>query len=88
MTENKMVGVKWTPENPEMIDIYWNEISYKTIRRQKTMIDTYHALRAQGVPIPPDLKHEVEAALPRWQYSRVYSAIRYGIRKLRKRQNG
>lgn len=32
----------------------------RTLAAQQAKVDTYHALRARGLPVPADLKAEVE----------------------------
>jgi uncharacterized membrane-anchored protein len=37
-----------------------NDLKEKTIIQQRVKLETYRALRELGLPIPPDLKKEVE----------------------------
>jgi hypothetical protein len=47
----------------DMVDEYEEEIIEKTIKQQAAKMKTYKALKAQNLPIPADLKAEVEAVL-------------------------
>lgn len=50
-----------------MSSTYWDdhfaEIRVKTIAQQRAKRDTYLALVAQNLPVPPDLKAEMEDEL-------------------------
>lgn len=56
-----MVGVEMTV--PEMVDKYNEELMEKTIAQQEAKMKTYKALDAKNLPIPSDLKAEVESVL-------------------------
>jgi hypothetical protein len=56
-----MIGV--TEDIKELSEEYNDEIRDKTIAQQKAKMETYKALQNQGLPIPPDLKAEVESVL-------------------------
>jgi len=56
-----MIGVTFPFEN--MIDEYNEELVQKTIAQQDAKMKTYKALHAANLPIPPDLKAEVESVL-------------------------
>lgn len=56
-----MVGVDMPME--DMVDEYNEELVKKTIAQQEAKMKTYKALKAANLPIPSDLKAEVEAVL-------------------------
>jgi hypothetical protein len=56
-----MIGMN--VELKDLADEYDEELMTKTISQQRAKMKTYKALQAAGLPIPPDLKAEVEAAL-------------------------
>lgn len=56
-----MVGID--RDLKEDIDQYNKELMTKTIAQQQAKMDTYDALTAKGLPIPPALKAEVETVL-------------------------
>lgn len=56
-----MVGVK--TDISEMVVEYNDEVVDKTIEQQQAKMKAYKALQARGLPIPADLKAEVEAVL-------------------------
>ncbi len=56
-----MVGIPW--DLADMDADYNEELKRKTIAQQQAKFDTYTALRAKGLPIPADLKAEVESVL-------------------------
>lgn len=56
-----MIGVD--VELTDMVQEYNEELMIKTIAQQQAKLDTYDALKNKNLPIPPDLKAEVEAAL-------------------------
>lgn len=56
-----MVGIPW--DLTEMDKEYNVELKRKTIAQQQAKMDTYTALKAKGLPIPADLKAEVESVL-------------------------
>lgn len=56
-----MVGIHW--DINDKIDDYNAELKTKTIAQQRAKLNTYMALTAQGLPIPPDLRAEVESVL-------------------------
>jgi hypothetical protein len=56
-----MVGIEWDIKD---IDGEFNrELEKKTISQQRAKMDTYIALTIQGLPVPADLKAEVESVL-------------------------
>jgi len=60
--DNKlMVGVQ--DDISEYVDEYNDELVEKTIKQQEAKMKTYKALKTAGLPIPPDLKAEVESVL-------------------------
>jgi hypothetical protein len=59
--ERLMVGID--QDFPEMVDQYDEELVFKTIHQQEAKFKTYTALRNRGLPIPADLKAEVESTL-------------------------
>lgn len=56
-----MVGI--SSEIEDMVEEYNDELIKKTIAQQEAKMKTYKALQAAGLPIPPDLKGEVESVL-------------------------
>lgn len=56
-----MVGIKDDIE--EYVDEYNDELVQKTIQQQEAKMKTYKALKTAGLPIPPDLKAEVESVI-------------------------
>lgn len=56
-----MVGVSF--EIDDEIDDYNEELVIKTVRQQEAKMKTYTILRERNLPIPPDLKAEVESVL-------------------------
>jgi hypothetical protein len=56
-----MVGIHW--DIKDKIKVYNQELKTKTIEQQRAKMDTYIALTAQGLPIPVDLRQEVESVL-------------------------
>lgn len=56
-----MVGVDWDPD--EEYAQYNKEVKSKTITQQRAKFETYTALTIQGLPVPADLKAEVESVL-------------------------
>jgi hypothetical protein len=56
-----MVGVNFEPQDE--VDRMNEELKNKTISQQQAKFDTYNALTAKGLPVPPDLKAEVESVL-------------------------
>lgn len=56
-----MVGVDFS--ETEMVDEYNEELVQKTIAQQEAKMKTYKALDAANLPIPSDLKAEVESVL-------------------------
>lgn len=56
-----MIGLEW--DNEAMVKDYNRELKEKTIAQQQAKMDTYTALKTQGLPIPADLKAEVESVL-------------------------
>lgn len=59
--ETLMVGMD--VEIPDMVDDYQEELVEKTIKQQEAKMKTYKALQAKNLPIPADLKAEVEQVL-------------------------
>lgn len=59
--EDLMVGVSW--DIKDKIGTYNRELKEKTISQQQAKMDTYTALVAKGLPVPLDLKTEVESVL-------------------------
>jgi hypothetical protein len=56
-----MIGVSW--KNQDYITAYNEDIKKKTVAQQRAKMDTYIALVIQGLPVPADLKAEVEGVL-------------------------
>lgn len=56
-----MVGIHW--DIKDKIKSYNEELKEKTIAQQRAKMDTYIALTAQGLPVPQDLRAEVESVL-------------------------
>jgi hypothetical protein len=56
-----MVGVSW--KNDDYIEQYNRDVMHKTISQQRAKMDTYIACVIQGLPVPMDLKYEVESVL-------------------------
>ena len=56
-----MVGID--TDISDMVDEYEEELVEKTIKQQQAKMKTYKALKAQNLPIPADLKAEVEQVL-------------------------
>lgn len=56
-----MVGVNFDVEDE--IDDYNEELVKKTVKQQEAKMKTYTILRERNLPIPPDLKAEVESVL-------------------------
>jgi hypothetical protein len=56
-----MVGIHW--DIKDKIKTYNNELKEKTIAQQQAKMDTYVALTAKGLPVPVDLRTEVESVL-------------------------
>jgi hypothetical protein len=60
--DNKlMVGIDWKPE--DMTTQVNEDLKNKTIAQQQAKMDVYTALQKKNLPIPFDLKQEVESAL-------------------------
>jgi hypothetical protein len=59
--QHLMIGVK--TDIKEMAEKYNDEVMHKTIAQQEAKVKTYKALQAKRLPIPADLKAEVEAVL-------------------------
>jgi hypothetical protein len=60
--ERLMVGnFNWNPD--EEYDKFNKELKRKTIAQQRAKFETYTALTIQGLPVPADLKAEVESVL-------------------------
>lgn len=58
--ESLMIGCNIDFE--EMVEKNFEDLSKKTIAQQQAKVKTYNSLAAAGLPIPPDLKAEVEAS--------------------------
>jgi hypothetical protein len=56
-----MVGVNFDIEDE--VDDYNEELVKKTVKQQEAKMKTYTILRERNLPIPPDLKAEVESVL-------------------------
>lgn len=56
-----MIGVSWKDE--DFVTEAMDDIKYKTIAQQQAKMDTYLALVIKGLPVPMDLKSEVESVL-------------------------
>lgn len=56
-----MVGVNFQVEDE--VDDYNEELVKKTVKQQEAKMKTYTILRERNLPIPPDLKAEVESVL-------------------------
>jgi len=60
--DNKlMVGIQ--DDISDYVDEYNDELVEKTIKQQEAKMKTYKALKTAGLPIPPDLKAEVESVI-------------------------
>lgn len=59
--EKLMIGVTWKDE--DYTKTYNDDIKFKTIQQQQAKMDTYIALVIKGLPVPLDLKAEVESVL-------------------------
>lgn len=57
------VGIDWARDTGAMTETYNKERKQMTIAQQRAKMDTYTALKAEGLPIPADLKAEVESVL-------------------------
>jgi hypothetical protein len=57
--EKMMVGVSF--DFKDSLDEMQEEMIQKTVAQQMAKMQTYKILKAQGLPIPPDLKAEVES---------------------------
>lgn len=57
--EKMMVGVSF--DFKDSLDEMQEEMIQKTVAQQQAKMQTYKILQAQGLPIPPDLKAEVES---------------------------
>jgi hypothetical protein len=60
-----MLGVSWRRD--DYIEDYNRQTMHKTISQQRAKMDTYIALVIQGLPVPMDLKYEIESVLMRGQ---------------------
>lgn len=56
-----MVGIHW--DIKDKVNTYNKELKEKTISQQQAKMDTYTALTAKGLPVPADLRAEVESVL-------------------------
>lgn len=59
--EKLMIGVSWKKD--DYVEIYNQDTMHKTISQQRAKMDTYIACVIQGLPVPMDLKYEVESVL-------------------------
>ena len=59
--EKMMIGISW--KDQDYTKIFNDEIKKKTIDQQQAKMDTYIALVIKGLPVPIDLKAEVESVL-------------------------
>jgi hypothetical protein len=59
--EDLLIGIDWNYR--EKVLQYNRELKEQTIAQQRAKLDTYIALATQGLPIPLDLKAEVESVL-------------------------
>lgn len=59
--DHMLVGISW--RGKDMVEDYNKELMTKTIAQQRAKMQTYIALSAQGLPIPQDLRAEVETVL-------------------------
>jgi len=59
--EDLLIGVDW--DWKEKVNQYNKELKEQTITQQRTKMETYIALTIQGLPVPLDLKAEVESVL-------------------------
>jgi len=59
--QDLMVGIHW--DIKDKVNDYNQELKEKTIAQQQAKMDTYAALTAKGLPIPQDLRAEVESVL-------------------------
>ncbi len=57
------VGIDWARDIPAMTSEYNKERKTMTISQQRAKMETYTALKAEGLPIPSDLRAEVESVL-------------------------
>lgn len=59
--QDLMVGIRWKIK--DKIEAYNEELKHKTIYQQQAKMDTYMALTAKNLPVPLDLRTEVESVL-------------------------
>lgn len=59
--EDLLIGIDW--DYKEKIGQYNRELKEQTIAQQRAKMETYIALTEQGLPVPLDLKAEVESVL-------------------------
>jgi hypothetical protein len=59
--DKMMIGV--TEDIGEMAEQFNDELVEKTVAQQKAKMKAYKSLQNQGLPVPPDLKAEVETVL-------------------------
>jgi hypothetical protein len=59
--QDLMVGIRWKIK--DKIEAYNEELKQKTIYQQQAKMDTYMALTAKNLPVPLDLRTEVESVL-------------------------
>ena len=48
----------------ENLDLFENELVQKTVAQQQAKVKAYQVLQAKGLPIPPDLRAEIEGGGP------------------------
>ena len=63
--EDLMVGIHW--DLKEKVERYNADLKTKTISQQQAKMDTYTALTLKGLPVPQDLRAEVESVLQQSQ---------------------
>lgn len=59
--EKLMIGIRWKKD--DYVTLYNEDVMRKTISQQQAKMDTYIALVIKGLPVPMDLKYEVESVL-------------------------
>lgn len=59
--QDLMVGIHW--DIKDKVKTYNDELKEKTLAQQQAKMDTYTALTVKGLPIPQDLRAEVESVL-------------------------
>ncbi len=59
--DKMMIGISWSGD--DYVTTYNQDIMRKTVSQQRAKMDTYITLVIQGLPVPLDLKAEVESVL-------------------------